>query len=116
MTRRIKAKRAVALRKRAKKKLVEPFELLALLIDAVGAEYHKDPTRAGVVVAKLADGNHYVSVVRYTDSYGGGKKKVLSRSGPDLGVALRLLAKDWHTLVTPPPIVDLVKKLGAALA
>lgn len=84
-------------------------------MEAIGAEYHKDPTRAGLVTAKLADGRYYVSIVRYTDSYGGGKKVVIKKYGEDLEITLREAAKEWHTLVTPPPIVDLVKKLGSAL-
>lgn len=99
-----------------KKPTIDSFVLLGILLDAVGAEYHKDPTRAGVIVSKLADGNHYVSIVRYTEGFAHGKKVVLKKNGPELDVVLREIAKEWHTLVTPPPVVDLVKKLGAALA
>jgi hypothetical protein len=109
-------KKRTALRKRSKRKQIGTAELQLILMEAVGAEYHKDPTRAGLVVATMSDGSHYLSIVRYAGSFGEGKQVVMKETGTDFDATLRALAKRWHTAVTPPPVVDLVKKLGAALA
>ena len=98
----------------AKTKKIGAFELWALLMDAVAAEYSKDPTRAGLVSAKLPDG-YYVSIVRYREAYGNGRTIVTHEKGETLDGALRMIAERWHKLVTPPPTIDLLKKLGSAL-
>ncbi len=98
----------------SKPKKASAFEIWNLLMDAVAAEYSKDPTRAGLVSASLADG-YWVSVVRYTQAYAEGRNIVMKEKADTLEGAVRLIAERWYKLVTPPPTVDLLKKLGNAL-
>ena len=70
-------------------------ERFLLLVSAVAAEYADDPSQASVTVSKLKTGEHYISVVRYTQKYGDGKKVVVSSRNKDFGAAVREVSATW---------------------
>lgn len=74
--------------------------LIERLTDAVAAHYAGDPSAAGLVVARLPNGQAYVSVVRYRGSHGQGKEVVTAAQRPTLREALIVVAEAWHRIAS----------------
>jgi hypothetical protein len=68
-------------------------KLLKQLSDAVSFQYNTDATCPGVLISKLRDGTYYSSIVRYSNSYAGGKLVVCNARESSLEASLLALSK-----------------------
>lgn len=80
--------------------------LLDRLTKAVCFKYSDDPTRPGVTISFLRDGQYYCSVVRYVKNATTKiftKKVVCNSTGPTLDVALKTTADKFLSAKTDGP-------------
>lgn len=88
--------------------------LLDKLLKAVKFKFDTDPTAPGVVTAVLGNGKYYVSVVRFTQSFGKGKVVVCKAQAETLLAALTEAAQKF--LVTAQQPVNPVQALDGLLS
>lgn len=76
--------------------------LAETFLEAVTAAYPEDPSTPGIVVSFLGrERGYYVSLVRYSDPGGDGKRVMLRATRPSLDAALTECARKWFVKYAP---------------
>jgi len=69
---------------------------LELVLRAVSELYPFDRTSPGIVLSYLKNENFYVSLCRYSGSFGNGKMVLLNAQGDTIDTALAELISKWQ--------------------